>query len=457
MSGPIYKSGYMSLSGIPLVADGREHTFTLRRSVTISADVLDAETKQPIERFEVTRGQDSGNEQIYWQTYNITRGSNGLFTMRRDQATITALKFESDEHLPATLSLGTNDETHFTVEMKKGSGPKGIVVQPNGQPAAGARIVALAPGRNLNISVSSPNRSRDAGFSASDSKGAFTVRAQPDGEQILFLHPGGYAEVGYSNFVGGSTVKLEPWGILQGELIVAGRPGTNEAVLLTPGVNQGSVNYWYEYSEFRTVTDNAGRFVLSNVPPGERRIVRLIPIDQNSWQHSHPVDVTVKPGVVTDLTIGGDGHLIIGQLALSDPSVTVDWPKNGRYQMSSYPKPPPFKTPEEHRAWAKLPSTIAAQRRARHYSVLVDSTGAFRAEEVLPGEYDLNLSLQEPDPNGRPYGKHIGSMTTNVVVPVRIKGSTPVPIDLGRIVIPTRRPSATATPAVRRASVAPQP
>jgi protocatechuate 3,4-dioxygenase beta subunit len=453
MSGSIYKSSYMGLNGVGFVADGAEHTFTLRRSVTISADVVDAETKQPIERFDVTRGQNTGGDQVYWQTYNVTRGSNGMFSMRRDQASVTALKFEADDHLPAILSLGTNGETHFSVELKKGSGPKGLVVQPNGQPAPGARLFVLGPGRNLNLSLGSMRSNpREGGYAQADAKGAFSVRAQSDGERMLVMHTNGYAEAGYSNFVNGSTIRLEPWGTIEGLLTVSGKPGTNEAVLLTPGANTGRSSYWYEYSEYRTVTDNAGRFIFSNVPPGERRVVRLIPINQNSWSHSQPTDVMVKPGEVTQMQIGGNGHLLVGQLQLSDSEMEIDWTNSGYHSLNSFPQPPPFKSTEEYRAWAQSPATLEAQRKARSYTVQLSSTGAFRIEEVLPGTYQLNLSFQQPDSRGRLTGAHLGSLSTNVVVPVYVKGAPP--IDLGTIVVRTRaRGSATGVQPVKRAAV----
>lgn len=456
MSGSIYKSSYMGLNGIPFVADGNEHTFTLRRAATISADVLDAETKQPIERFDVTRGQNSGNNEIYWQTYNITRGSNGMFSMRHDQAMVTALKFEADDHLPGVVSLGTNGETHFTVELKKGSGPKGIALQPDGQPAAGARLFVVAPGRSMNVSLNAMRgNSRDGSYAQADAKGAFSVRAHPDGEGLIVMHPSGYAETSYSNFVNGSTIKLEPWGVIEGQVIVAGKPGTNEAVLLTPGVNYGRSSYWYEYSEYRTVTDNAGRFVISNVPTGERRVVRLIPINQNSWSHSQPTDVMVKPGEVTRMQIGGDGHLLVGQLQLSDPEIAFDWQNSGYHSLNSFPQPPPFKTPEEYHAWAQLPETLAAQRKARSYTVKIGPTGGFRIEEVLPGKYQLNFSFQQTDANGRLNGMHIGSLSTNVVVPAYVEGAAP--IDLGTIVVRTRARDSTGTLPGKRAAVGTKP
>ena len=448
MSGSVYKSGYMNMGGIQFVADGEEHTFTLRKSATFSGSVVDADTKEPIEKFDVTRGQNSG-DRIYWQTYNTIKGSNGMFSLKLDQQGITALKVEADEHLPLVVSIPTNGETHFNVELKKGSGPKGFVRGLDGQPVAKAQLAVIAPGRSLNIGWGRlANGSRGEGLSAeTDEKGAFTLRPQPDGEKILVLHSNGYAETSFSNFVSGSTISLQAWGVIEGELTVANQPGTNQAIMLTPGANPGASSYWYDSQQYRVVTDAAGKFVISNAPPGERRVVRLIPINANSWSHGQPTDVLVKPGEVTHMTMGGDGHLLTGQLALSDPSLKIDWRNSGHHSLNSFPKPPPFKTAEEYRAWAVLPETIEAQKKARSYTVQVSETGSFRIEEVLPGQYDLQFYLQERDA-GSGRGQMIGSLVTNVVVPAFTKGTKPPPLDLGSFVVPVAENSR-AMPATR--------
>lgn len=439
MSGSIQKSGFMYLSGIQFKPGEEEQTFVLRRSLVISGDVVDEETRQPVQRFDVMRGQGQVyNNTIYWQLHDMARGSNGIFSLRMDQQSITALKIEADDYLPTVITLSTNGETHYTVALKKGSGPKGIVVQPNGDPAVGAQVAVSVPGRSLNIGA--PNRlQRDDSSKQTDARGAFSLRPQVDGERIFFTHASGYAEAPFSNFVSGSTVKLEAWGVVEGVVTVANQPGTNQAVLLTPGNPTGRSSYWYDYAQYRVTTDDAGRFVISNAPPGERRLVRLVQTSENSWMHTQPTDVLVKPGEVVRADIGGNGHLVVGQLALSDSSITINWRRSGHHSLHSSPTPPPFKSPEEYRAWAESPETIEAQRKARHYGVQMGENGDFRIEEVLPGKYNLNFHVQEFDGQGRFSGRMIGSFSTNIVVPEFVKGTKPPPIDLGQFVVPVRQ------------------
>jgi hypothetical protein len=438
MSGSIYKAGYMNLSGIQFVADGEEKTFTLRKGLTITGTVVDADTKESIERFDVTRGQNSGGDQIYWQTYNIIKGVNGAFSMKLDSQGITALQIDSDDHLPAIISLGTNGETHFNVELKKGSGPKGIVHLPDGQPAAGAQLTVLVKGRMVNIGAGKITAyGGETKIVTANTDGAFTLRFYPNAEKIIATHPKGYIETSFSNFVSGSTLKLEPWGTIKGVLKVGPRPGTNQAVLLS-----GDGTLQFNFAEFRAITDDQGNFSMTNVPPGERRLVRLIPIDERSWGHSHMQHVMVKAGEVTTVTMGGNGRAVIGKLTMSDPSRVADWRQSGHHSLSWFPKPPPYRTTEEYRAWESLPETIAARKNQRSYTLIMQEDGTFRVDDVLAGSYTMNIRVTEPRSaqglqNGMPNA--IGTLTTNVVVPEIPDATAAPPLDIGTIEVPPAR------------------
>ena len=162
--------------------------------------------------------------------------------------------------------------------------------------------------------------------------------------------------------------------------------------------------------------------------------------------HSPLRDVTVKSGEVTRLTVGGDGTLVTGQLALSDPSQEIDWKNSGHHYFNSQPNPPPYKTAEEYRAWEKLPETIEARKKARYYAVQLDERGAFRIEDVLPGNYALHFNLmQQPNASGQ-YQTTLGALTTNIVVSARGDAAKTQTVDLGRLEIPlTRAPQRNAT------------
>ncbi|HTD65113.1 MAG TPA: hypothetical protein VK846_01115, partial [Candidatus Limnocylindria bacterium] len=387
-------------------------------------------------RFDVTRGQNSGGDQIYWQTYNVTKGANGAFSLKLDQQNITALQIEAEDHLPAIVSLGTNGETHFDVELKKGSGPKGIVHTPDGHPAAGAQLAVLVRGRSVNVGVG-----KIANYGGNDSKavvantnGAFTLRFHTNADKIVATHARGYAETSFSNFVSGSVLRLQPWGTIEGLLKIGPQPGTNQSVLLS---GDGGVQFSLE--DFKTTTDERGRFFMASVPPGERRLVRLIPIGDRGnrgWGYSHIQSITVKTGETTTVTMGGNGRIVVGKLTVSDPSHAMDWRQSGHHTLSYYPKPPPFKGLDEYRAWENLPETIAARKNIRSYTLQVQEDGTFRVDDVVAGTYDLRVQLRDASNNAPGFQNTIGTLTTNVVVPALLDAPAAPVLDLGTFVVP---------------------
>jgi uncharacterized GH25 family protein len=435
MTGSIYKSGYMQTYNLTFTADGEEKTFVLRKSATITGNVVDADTKEPIENFEVTRGQSYGNGEISWQNYNVVKGQFGAFKLSLTEQNITALRAEADDYLPAVISISNNAPAELTFELKKGSGPKGIVILPDGAPVQGAQVAVLSANVSLTMGKAKFMNYGDKKVATTDAKGSFSLRPEPSGDKIMIVHSNGYAETSFTNFVSGSTVTLQPWGVIEGELMIGDSPGTNQSVLLTPEPNAGG-RFWYEYNDYAAMTDDRGKFVISNVPPGERRLVRLIRIDERSQAHSPLGNVIVRPGEVTHVKFGGDGTLIIGQLATSDPSRTIDWLNSGWHTLNSFPKPPPLKSAEEYREWAKRPETIEAQKNARSYVVQLNAAGAFRIEDVLPGNYNLQFHLVDRPAGMNGNQQTLGSFMTNIVVAPRPAGAKMPVTDLGRIEIP---------------------
>jgi protocatechuate 3,4-dioxygenase beta subunit len=443
MMGSINKSGFMYLNNAVFVADGEEHTFTLRRSTRITGSVVDAETKEPIDQFDVTRGQSYGGDELYWQNYNVIKGRYGEFSFALDQQNIVALRAEADDYLPTIVSLKSNAATHLVFELKKGSGPKGFVHSPDGKAVSGAQVIALSKGASFTMGKTRFQANGDKKVAQTSTNGAFSLRPEPDGEKIIAVHTNGYAEVVLSNFVSGSTITLQPWGTIEGVLKIGDALGASQTVLLTPETGNGPNRFWYDYQDYSTTTDAQGRFVISNVPPGERRLVRLIPIDDRSRMHSPLRDVTVKSGEVTRLTIGGDGTTVIGQLALSDPSQQIDWKNSGHHSFSSYPRPPmPIRSAEEYQAWEKSSEIAEARKKARSYAVQLDETGAFRIEDVLPGKYDLQFHVMQSRNASGQYQGSLGSLTTNIVVSARGDATKAPTIDLGRLEIGLRSPAA---------------
>jgi uncharacterized GH25 family protein len=119
------------------------------RDWSVSGHVLDNETKQPVNSFLVTPGQTDGLNQTAWSAWRAVAGSNGVYLAYISRrAAQPLLKVEADGYLPESVTLLPGDSTNVDFVLKKGSGPAGTVVTPDGRPAAGATIVLLGDGYN---------------------------------------------------------------------------------------------------------------------------------------------------------------------------------------------------------------------------------------------------------------------------------------------------------------------
>ena len=195
----------------------------------------------------------------------------------------------------------------------------------------------------------------------------------------------------------------------------------------------------YDFGQYRTRSDGQGHFVISNVPPGARQLVRLYEGGMGmSWSHGEPI--TVTPGGSTRIQFGGKGRTIIGKVVPSDPNREISWNSGFHNLGTRQPRPPgPFRTVEEAEAWNNSAEAKEARARHRYYAVLFEANGSFRIEDVPPGAYDLHLQFYESGPNGRPgIGTPLGTIQEQVEVPEMPNGLVDEPLDLGKLDLPLR-------------------
>jgi len=191
----------------------------------------------------------------------------------------------------------------------------------------------------------------------------------------------------------------------------------------------------YDFDCYRAQADDQGRFVFTNVPPGERFLTRLYPMEGNrGWMWSHGETITVKAGEATRIDYGGKGRTVIGRVVPNE-SRDIPWQSGQHMLGTSQPRPPSgsFKSREEAEAWQNTPAVKEARARYRYYSVQFGGDGSFRVEDVPPGKYELNLTFNEPGQQSFSTGAYIGSIHREVEVAEIANGRADEPVDLGRL------------------------
>jgi len=425
--------GYLQLRNVSPSAAATENDYVLKPTVKIAGRVTDAETGRPIAAFTVIPGEVyAGMGRPYWRDYEVVRGMDGSFTFEITESRNSyVLKIESAGYLPAiTENVGPDEgPKELQVSLKKGFGPRGTVVFANGVTAPGVSVGFATKSAPVAISASGLNtrNSGNAPTTVTDATGRFELPAQVDGLALVAFGLEGFGEARYVDGTTDYRIELTPMGAISGVLKATGFDVADQGITLT-GALPGSDDA-IRFDNFRTTTDTQGRFTLTGVPPGDRKIVWLLKTTERSWAHHLPTEVVVKPGETTEVAMTQTGRMVTGRALLSDRTVPVKW-QYGSIGTKPPPQPRPFKSREEAEEWGNSPEMKEYQKRARHYQLIFQDDGKFKSIPAEPGAYQLSLSAVDPesvDQNGFG-GKSLGHLTRDIIVP---DGTDP--LDLGDI------------------------
>jgi hypothetical protein len=297
---------------------------------------------------------------------------------------------------------------------------KGVVLSPDGKPAADADVALQADGIYLSLGKAAliVNPGNEGLLVSAGPDGSFTLPMCEGAQSVIALNEEGYAQVSLEQLKASPQITLQRWGRVEGTLSVSHHLGTNELVMLDgsqPGwsnmnirkvgqqtnsleiTNSTSVTLQppvYDFNAFQARTDDKGRFVITFVPPGEQSISRMVPTGENSWTHSMLATVDVKPGETTVTNVGGTGRTVIGKVTFAD-GVAPDF-QNGFVVINTptakfMKKVHQLKTDEERTAFYQSKKFQAAMKNYRYVSAALLPDGSFRAEDVLPGKYEVNF------------------------------------------------------------------
>ena len=445
------KQSYMSVRSYGMSASDKQYVITMPSELLIKGKVVDAETGEPIANFKLLPGIDWGsNRPISWQRRNAKTFTQGHYEITFSfPYPAHLIRIEADGYEPGISRHFKNDEGEvvFDFELKKGTGPTGIVHLPDRKPAAGAEVILCTPSQGAYISNGQNEQKRDSLFVETKQDGRFSFPAQTDIYSIVALHDKGYAEVKGEELAAASEVTLQPWARVEGKLLIGKEPGTNE-VMRVSFEKPYEPNAPRIYHDCRAVTDNEGHFVFERVPPGPARIGREIKLSDRSSGYSHGVPIEIIAGDTVSVSIGGTGRPVIGKVAApADCNEPINW-TNGHNSLSlklpEYQQPENVEqmTMEERRAWyvawrnSNEGKTFVEEQRkqSRHYAVKIEHDGTFRVEDVPAGKYELRITVYEP-PVGRQcgFGEFIGSVSHGFDVPEMPGGRSDEPLNIGTL------------------------
>jgi thiol-disulfide isomerase/thioredoxin len=313
-----------------------------------------------------------------------------------------------------------------------------VVVLPNG---TGTPSASIWVGTEKNASLSSfrPGEYYPRGMQRVQpyTMGAWNLPAVPDDMPVIVTAPEGLLVTTVAKAREDPRLRLKPFGRVEGTLMSEGKPkpgGSVTATLLTETHEL--------YLSREGTADQDGKFVITNLPPGEYQLYRVfLPRRRRNEpyavQPSHQRLLTIKDGETVQVQYGGDGRSVTGQAAPENPAIAVDWlndPQSLELARPSAGGGVKSFISESFGLGKSAADIIQDEREKRSYHIEFEEDGSFRAEDVPPGNYELRIKVTKPRPSvrgGYPQaGEVLGSLTRKVTIP---EGKEP--FDLGRQVV----------------------
>jgi RNA polymerase sigma factor (sigma-70 family) len=386
----VRKQGFQRTRAV--IQPGSENRIVLppiqKRSILITANVTDQQNS-PIKEFQVLVSEDNskGLPQI---------GRSGGFSMNLEtQARQIGLEIRAHGFAPAeeNQAIGPDNFVNFSFKLRRDAGYSGMVLLPDGTPAANAEVGFAGHSRGLILGNRRFLFPEDSIITRTDSEGNFKMRPvrheQPSGRFLIAVHEQGYAELNAEEAPHDAIVmKLQPWGRIHGILMAHGKPLAETSVK----VGRRFLNPWthgvFLWSEtYSCITDSKGQFTFENLPPGHYSVGR--------FEIGRPFDcratVTLGSGETVRIEMGGDGSAVTGRVNLENFPPEVDLSRILGGALLTRVQANPVDSKQERIAYWQSPIGIAAWLEQRTYSIQLNPDGSFHAEDVPPGDYIFKL------------------------------------------------------------------
>jgi len=450
----LIKLGYRYSRTNKLTADAVEHVVILHPVVRVHGSVTDADTGDPVPIFKITKGNGpSWLDTPLWDLRSA-HGSNGVYRVTVDEEQRVYLRLEAEGYETLETEVLFTNETNVTCDLKlnrpaPARSIRGVVRLPDGNPAAGVEVALCTAeiGVKVRGTTFEPGIFGNAGPApreyrrVTDAQGSFLFDLKPDAHTVVALSSAGIGQARCLDASQPLEIRLQPWGRIEGTVRTRDGNWGGQTVCWSEG---GRLTRWmtiyYEPDGCSTRSDETGAFTLEHVPPGFCRVGAEGVI-------SGPVEVLA--GQTAHVQVGGAGRAVAGKL-VAPPDVPIrDWTTQVpsaflSAQTADYGMPKNMTDKAAQRWLLEYGDSPAGRDQLRaHYSypVKIGGDGSFRIPEVLPGKYDLFISVVQgnlgsgPD-SPRRYGgePQIAQIRVTVTVP-EDSGNNASPVDLGEVLL----------------------
>jgi RNA polymerase sigma factor (sigma-70 family) len=403
------KDGFCYTRDVKLMADGEEHSITLQHALQVFGRVVDAEAGWGVRDFHATPGYGTANRfsasELRWYGGSTVRGTNGMFRLTFEEKVLPwHLRLTADGYEEWISEPLTNQiQTVLDIAMKRTKATDsvaGLVLLPDGSPAVGTQVALLSFEHNVKL--------RNQTFEGSarwllrtGERGEFSFPANRLAHSVAAVSAAGYVHGRIRDTGEAVTLRLEPWGRVEGTVDEsAARLGLVTVPLYDPAAQnyQGRVSLLGSYS---AKPGPNREFVFEQVPPGE---FCVFVNSMNNIPYHHRTPIVVRPGETTRVVIRERvGTRVTGRF-IPPAGRALDWKKDfvlshlnaALSQSSAFINP----GPKEERPMRELEFWTSSVGREhintpRVYSAFVQSDGSFVSLEHLPpGNYRFTTTFK---------------------------------------------------------------
>jgi uncharacterized GH25 family protein len=244
------------------------------------------------------------NERPFWEMSRAQDYLDGHFSIATRRLTsLPILRVEAPGYDVLDTPPYAESDTNIVLRLKKGFGPKGILLGPDGRPAAGVTMVFGAEHEQFSLNADTSLTTYDGNRSTQTTKpdGSFAFASKANGKKVFAASEAGWAGVSLKSWPADGRIRLLSWGKANGALTnAAGQPVANVQVAIELNRDYDQGDPWVNFQD-RPTTDAAGKFSFQHVPPGDVRLVHLVPMNRGGWMHAIQTNFTVQAGATVEL------------------------------------------------------------------------------------------------------------------------------------------------------------
>jgi hypothetical protein len=384
---------------------------------TFTGKVLDAKTHQPVPAFAVQIGFMSGQNQpvnyLNDQPRDFAGGAYSITSRLNGQFAGWYLRVVARGYAPAESPMLGNGDSH-DFELTPAADMQGRVLDANGKPVAGV-TVALVLGGVESIIDNGKMQDRGEIKSVTGPDGHYDLPPATDNFALVAMSDAGFAQLDQNSLPKSGDISLAAWGAIHGKLFLGTQPAAGKNVMVLPPQQRFDMTSARVYNSISATTAPDGTFDFPRVASGNVQVGRLVMQKSGRYNMSGYTDlmpVDVAPSVTTTVKLGGAGRPVIGAIVLP-PALNASQNMILRVNISgaSTIAPPP-QMPANVRTgsasardmwmqlWGMTPAgkqyiqSHPAASGTHPYFAEIDASHNFRIDNVVPGEYQMTITVQ---------------------------------------------------------------